>query len=178
MKTQPLPRGQEGFSLVEIVIAVGIVSIALLAIFGVFSTAVKTSGDTISQHEISGLTRSLSDALRTTNSAAGVLNYATLSNTFAASRVASNFCYISTGGVVTNTTDPAQADALATRPGRLFRMEIDLSSNAPGISNAADLASNAFIPLQVRVYSVPSAAAPFDTNKALPVYTYDTAVFR
>ena len=166
----PLPAG---FSLIEVVLSVGIVSCALLAIFGMFSVSLKTSADTISQHEVLGLTRSLNDFLRSTNPAAGFSN---VSNWIG--NDPGIYCFVATNGTITNGlgTDSGFVSGTSSRSGRLFRAILSLSPNAPGITNLADLASNAIIPLQVRFYSVPSVG--LSVSNLQPVYTYDTAISR
>lgn len=77
---------------------------------------------------------------------------------------------------MTDAAFVATADALTQRSGKLYRMVLSLSPNAPRITSMADIATNAMIPVQVRIYTVPSTSAAF-TNLN-PVFTYDTAVYR
>jgi len=163
----PLPAG---FSLIEVVLSVGIVSCALLAIFGMFSVSLKTSADTISQQEVAGMTRSLNEFLRTTNPAAGFSN---VSNWIGSDP--GIYCFVTTNGRFTNAVGIQESDA--SRSGRLFRAVLSLSSNAPGITTLTDLATNAIIPLQVRIYTVPSVGLT-NLSNLQPVYTYDTAISR
>ena len=166
----PLPAG---FSLIEVVLAVGIVSFALLAIFGMFGVSLKTSADTISQQEVAGMTRSLNDFLRTTNPATGFSN---VSNWIG--NDPGIYCFVATNGTITNGlgTDSGFVSGTSSRSGRLFRAVISLSPNAPGITSLADVATNAILPIQVRFYSVPSAG--LSVSNLQPVYTYDTAISR
>ena len=166
----PLPAG---FSLIEVVLAVGIVSFALLAIFGMFGVSLKTSADTISQQEVAGMTRSLGDFLRSTNPSTGFSN---VSNWIG--NDPGIYCFVATNGTITNGlgTDSGFVSGTSSRSGRLFRAVLSLSPNAAGISNLADVAANAVIPLQVRFYSVPSAG--LSVSNLQPVYTYDTAISR
>ncbi len=166
----PLPAG---FSLIEVVLAVGIVSFALLAIFGMFGVSLKTSADTISQQEVAGMTRSLNDFLRTTNPATGFSN---VSNWIG--NDPGIYCFVATNGTITNGlgTDSGFVSGTSSRSGRLFRAVLSLSSNAPGITSLADVATNAILPIQVRFYSVPSAG--LSVSNLQPVYTYDTAISR
>jgi len=166
----PLPAG---FSLIEVVLAVGIVSFALLAIFGMFGVSLKSSSETISQHEVLGLTRSLNDFLRSTNPAAGFSN---VSNWIG--NDPGIYCFVATNGTITNGlgTDSGFVSGTSSRSGRLFRAVLSLSSNAPGITSLADVATNAILPIQVRFYSVPSAG--LSVSNLQPVYTYDTAISR
>ena len=167
----PLPAG---FSLIEVVLAVGIVSFALLAIFGMFGVSLKTSADTISQQEVAGMTRSLGDFLRSTNPATGFSN---VSNWIG--NDPGIYCFVATNGTITNGlgTDSGFVSGTSSRSGRLFRAVLSLSSNAPGITTLTDLATNAIIPLQVRIYTVPSVGLT-NLSNLQPVYTYDTAISR
>lgn len=183
---------KQGFSLIEIVLAVGIVSIALLAIFGLFGTALRSNAETLSQHEVLGVTRSLSDFLHATNGGAGFSNVFSWIKTPAAAPEIYSFA--TTNGAFTNGlgNDAAFSAAAGQRPGRLFRMEISLSPNmpirnfsgnvtaAPAVSDLpadpAAYTNEAVLALQVRAFSVPSVGAAL-TNLQ-PVFTYDTAIRR
>ena len=165
------PSHAAAFSLIEVVLAVGIVSFALVAIFGMFSVSLRSSSETISQHEVTGMTRSFNDFLRSTNPASGFSNVSAW--------LASDpgiFCCATTNGAYTNGLSNAITDSLGTRSGKLYRMVVSLSSNAPGISSIADAATNAMIPIQVKVYAVPTVGTPLANLQ--PVFTYDTAIFR
>ena len=168
---QAFSRQSAAFSLIEVVLAVGISTFALVAIFGMFSVSLKSSAETISQHEVTGMTRSFGDFLRSTNPASGFSN---VSNWISSDP--GLFCFATTNGAYTNGLSNSIADSIASRSGKLYRMVIGLSSNAPGITGLADIATNAFIPLQVKVYMVPSVATP--VAKLPPVFTYDTSISR
>lgn len=162
----------KAFSLVEVVLSLGIVSFALLAIFAMFGSSLRSVSETISQQEVLGITRTLGDFLGSTNASYGV-GYSTVSNWVAAPDSAPGlFAFVTINGTVTMGSSSADTN----RGGRLFRIVPTLSSNVPGITGAADLASNAFIPLQVKIYEVPAAAT--DISRLMPFFTYETSVFR
>jgi len=183
---------KEGFSLIEIVLAVGIVSIALLALFGLFGTSLRSNSETLSQHELMGVTRSLSDYLQATNGGAGFTNvFNWVKDAGSAPEL---YSFATTNGSFTNGigTDSAFLAALNQRPGRLFRMQISLSPNMPlrtaagGLTagpkasdlpaSAAAYTNDAVLALQVRAFSVP--APGIAVTNLQPVLTYDTAIRR
>jgi prepilin-type N-terminal cleavage/methylation domain-containing protein len=183
---------QEGFSLIEIVLAVGIVSIALLAIFGLFGTALKSNAETLSQHEVMGVTRSFGDYLHATNGGGGFTNVFNWVKT--PSTAPEIYAFAMTNGSFTNGlgSDSDFVAATSQRRGRLFRLALALSPNMPirGASgslisrpSASDLPASAsaytnegVLALQVRAYSVPAPGGSI-TNLQ-PIFTYDTTVQR
>ncbi len=178
------------FSLVEIILAVGVVGIALLAILGLFGSMLKTNAETISQQEMVGISRSLSDFLGSTNATQG----AGFTNVFGWVKNPPDpgiFSYAETNGAIT-TGLATQLPNVAGRGGRLYRIVPQLSPNMP-FRNAAgnliarpqpsDLPANAAaytnaasLALQIKVYAVGSPTVPY-TNLA-PVFIYDTTVSR
>lgn len=172
------PTHSGAFSLVEVVIALGIVSFALLAIFALFGSSLRSASETISQQEVLGITRSLGEYLGSTNTNNGIVGYAAVSN-WVGSSDPGIFAFVSNNGAVTiglSNAIATTADTITNRAGRLYRIVPTLSTNVPGITSASDLATNAFIPLQVKIYEVPTVGA--STNNLMPVFTYETSVFR
>jgi Tfp pilus assembly protein PilV len=166
---------KNGFSLIEVVLAVGVVSFSLLAIFGILSVSLKSSSEKNYQHEVIGITRSLNDFLRSTNTNYGA-GFSTVSNWISSGTDPGIYCFASSNGAFTYGVGQAASEPLSNRSGRLFRMVLTLSTNASGVSSIADVATNAMIPLQVRIYVVPDAVV--SVTNLQPAYTYDTAVFR
>lgn len=181
-----------GFSLIEIVLAVGIVSIALLAIFGLFGTALRSNAETLSQHEIMGVTRSFGDYLQATNGGAGFTNV--FSWVKAPGSAPEIYSFATTNGSFTNGlgTDSTFLAAASGRSGRLYRLALALSPNMPlrdasgnviARPSASDLpataaayTNEAVLALQIRAYSVPAPGGPI-TNLQ-PVFTYDSTIRR
>ncbi len=183
---------EKGFSLVEIVLAVGIISIALLAIFGLFGTSLRSNAETLSQHEFMGVTQSFGDYLHATNGGTGFGNvFNWVKSPGSAPEI---YSFAMTNGSFTNglVTDPAFLTAMAQRPGRLFRMTIALSPNMPirdstgnviarpSVSDlpasAATYTNEAVLAIQVRAFSVPSPGV--SVTSLQPVFIYDTTVRR
>lgn len=184
--------GEAGaFSLVEVVLAVGVVSIALLGIFGLFSTALRTNSETLSQQEVIGVTRAFSGYLGSTNVGfSNVFNWA--KNPTAAPEV---YIYSATNGAFQYGlgSDSAFVGTLASRQGRLFRMALEFSPNMPlrdasGAiavarptasdlpASAASYTNDAALALKVRVFDVAAPGLPI-TNLQ-PVLTYDAMLAR
>lgn len=66
-KTPPIPAScvhSRGFSLVEIVIALGIVSFALLAIFGLFTAGLKAEKDSYEDTKLADIVATVATALK------------------------------------------------------------------------------------------------------------------
>lgn len=174
-----IPRS--AFTLVEVVISLGIVSFALLAIFALFGTSLRSASETVSQQEILGITRSLADVLRsgtsTTSGSNAGLGYKVVSEWVENGSYPVLLAFSGTDGIVKTGTNITAADtALSQRSGRLYRLVPSLSRNVPGISSFNDLANQAFIPLQIKIYEVPTLET--GTNNRQPVFTYETSVFR
>ena len=173
----PHSTRSDAFSLVEVVIAVGIVAFSLLAVFAMFGSSLRSASETVSQHEVIGITRSLGEFLGSTNTGVG---YAAVSNWVAVpSSAPPVFAFVSSNGTVTvglSNSIGSEANTLANRTGRLYRIVPTLSTNVPGITNVGNLASNVIIPLNIKIFEVPAVDA--STNNLLPVFTYETSVFR
>lgn len=181
-----------GFSLVEIVLAVGIVSIALLAIFGLFGSSLQSNAETLSQHEVMGVTRSSVDFLQATNGGAGFTNVFDWVKT--PSSAPEMYAYATANGTfaIGLGSNGAFMDAADQRPARLFRLVLALSPNMPlrdatgnliprpSVSDlpasAADYTNDAVLALQIKAYSIPDPAA--DITKFQPIFTYDTTIRR
>lgn len=183
--------GGKAFSLVEVVLAVGVVSIALLGIFGLFSTALRTNSETLSQQEVLGVTRAFSGYLGSTNVGfSNVFNWA--KNPATAPEV---YIYSATNGSFQYGlgSDSAFLSALTARQGRLFRMALELSPNMPlrdatgAISVARPVAADlpasatsytndAALALKVKVFDVSSPG--LSITNLQPVLTYDAIVPR
>lgn len=182
-----------GFSLVEIVLAVGIVSIALLAIFGMFGSSLQSNAETLSQHEVMGVTRSSVDFLQATNEGAGFTNvFGWVKTPSSAPEI---YAYAAANGTfdIGLGSDEAFMGAADQPTARLFRLVLALSPNMPlrdvsgklipgrpSISDlpesAADYTTNAVLALQIKAYSIPDPAA--DITKFQPIFTYDTTIRR
>ncbi len=184
------PRGRTGFSLIEVVLAIGIISFSLVAILGLFGTSLRSNSDTISQHEVMGISRSVADFLGSGSSVAGFSNvYRWVQSTNSDPGI---YAFVQSNGQITNGLgdDEAFVSATTSRSGRLFRMQISLSPNMPlrrvdgsvvGRPVASDLpatpellTNDASLAIQIRMFSVPAPGIP--VTNLQPLFTYDTMV--
>lgn len=187
--------GCRGFSLIEIVLAIGIISFSLVAILGLFGSSLRSNNETISLHEMMGVSRSVSDFLSSTNPASG----AGFSNVYGWVQSPSSepgiYSFVQENGQITNGigSDVAFVSSTAKRSGRLFRILLSLSPNMPikkmsgsneslvarpTVSDlpasAAEYTNDASLAVQIKVYSVP--ATGISVTNLLPAFTYDTMV--
>ena len=187
-------RTERAFSLVEVVIAIAVVTvgiISILAMFGVSFTAVR---DVTNQGEAFGVAQALPAYLQTagfTNVYAGI-QAGTATNTYA---------YTATNDVIvldTNGAADMSASAIALRTGRLFNISLSLSTNAPVVTStnlatapayaptgmpASGLPSgsgygDAYLPINVKIYSISQIPGPASMTNSLPVLNYDTVLPR
>lgn len=186
-------RRQQGFSLVEVVLAVGIVAFALLAIFGLLGGSLKTSADTLGAAEALNARETLDGFLR--NEWGG----AEFSTTYEAVRgdgLEDVFVFTFTNNstlesVVYEAGDTALAAAAAQRTGRLLRASFELSPNFPilgatataGNFTADDLPAdeedfgNSSLGVTVNLHVVPELDV-VPPESARPVLRYDTTIPR
>lgn len=178
-----------GFSLIEVILAIGIVGFGLLAIFSLVSGALNVNSDSAAQHESLSVSRAIPDFLREKgfNEVAAGLSGAGLSDFY--------------GYTVSRNGGPAQAvvangaiakSEAADRKGKLFRLTFALSPNLPiqNSSNPGSYKSNptladftnatdpqAILPLQVRMEVVASPSVPSNPNNPA-VFIYDVVLSR
>jgi Tfp pilus assembly protein PilV len=177
-------RGVQAFSLVEVVLALGIVSFGLLAIFGMFAASLQTNRDIISQQEAFSVSRGLPAFLSQQGFGKIYTNVQTGVDPgiYFYRQLGSNTVFYTNG---ITTVDPAQ------REGRLFRVLLGVSPNISLVKtdgstavrpSKADLPAsvadytNGVLGLSVRVYSVPQVNI-IPTN-SFPVMLFDYALPR
>ncbi len=131
-----------GFSLIEVVLAIGIVSIVLIAIIGLFSNVLKTSDANIGRRELAEAIDSLRRTLQTTG----------FTNAYAWARNTNTLLYVTyradpAGNPATNGANAASlwidpnnpprplADYDAARSGRWVRARLGVSPSNPGGTN-------------------------------------------
>jgi len=181
-----------GFSLVEVVLAIGILTFALIAIFGLFGSSLRSKAETLSQQEVLALTRSFAGMLGNPEFSGGFTNvYAWVRQTNTMPEI---LAFLNTQGTfrLGQATDAAFLQEAETRNGRLFRIVPSLSPNMPlqqangswiPRPKAADLPANpaeftnhSRLPLQIRVFEVGSPGLSLDNR--VPILTYETALAR
>lgn len=179
----------------EVVLAIGIVSFALLAVFGLFGNALRSKAETLSQQEVLGLTRSLPSGLTNapvvtnTNGFAEVYGWVKQTNT-----LPEILGFLDTNGIFRfgRASDPTFLSTASGRRGRLFRIVPALSPNMPmrradGTFQArpapsdlpgdvAGLTNHARLPLQISIYEV--GAPGLTLSNRIPILTYDATLGR
>lgn len=162
MKRQSL----SAFSLVEVVLALGIVGCALMGIMAVTSASLRSNKDS---HEISEellIAKSLPAFLQSASPANGTnswLAYANASN-WAAAGYSNIFACSATNGVTNQILITTNAGVTAS--GRLFRLTLGTNAIRPTPSNAA-------MGLRVCIQAVPNTTNVPRNNSS---YIYDTAI--
>jgi len=201
---------ERAFSLVEVVIAIAVVTIgiiSILALFGVSFTAVR---DVTNQGEAYGVAQALPAYLQAagfntvyTNIQAGTAtniyaycptNIDTAVNATTAN--AYNSTNVSQMVIDTNGASDMTPTLYNQRSGRLFNISLTLSTNAPvaltgtaapAYTGTATLPSSAtpdtgygdaYLPINVKIYSISQIPAPASMTNSPPVLNYDTTLSR
>lgn len=184
---------REGFSLVEVVLAIGIVSFALMVIFGLFGNSLRTQAETVSQQEALGLSRSLPGALVTNPVTTTTDGFAEVCGWVKSGTAPEILAFMNTNGAFRIAqAGNFTASEIANRGGRLFRIVPSLSPNMPMVAgngsmiprpspsdlpdDPANFTNSARLPLQIQIFEVATPGLPIE-NRA-PVLTYDTAIGR
>lgn len=187
-------RDRQGFSLIEIVLAVGIVAFALVTIFGLFGSALRSSTDTLSEVEAINTRGSLSRFLQERSGGSNfpasydLLKGESFWDLYAFSV---NDAHGLAEQVVYRADDPDLPATSAARTGRLLRARVRVSPNfllqggnqTAGNLTAGDLPadvnsfSNAKLGVSVTVYDVPAVAEDVPSGKK-PVFRYETTLSR
>jgi type II secretory pathway pseudopilin PulG len=178
-----LSHDRDGFSLIEVVIAMGIATFALISIFGLFSTSLTTSKDASSQQEGFEVERVIPSILAGTNftNVNGLLN-----DLYGGAGSVNVFVYTATndsGGVstvVTNTAPKYISDSY----GLVYCVKLGPSTNAPPnvFTNAAynpsslDLQTWPSVPVTARVY--PFTGSTNTLSNAVPTMIFDFIIPR
>ena len=191
------PKPINAFSLIEVVIAIGIVSFALLGIIGLFSATLKTNKDASAQQEGFEIQRMLLSKMQDTNQFPYLGTNAVIANTLRQicnmvwrnANTTNYFLYTSNnGGILTTVMTNVAPASTASYSGILYYVQITAASNIPtafiniyaGITPAGSFSLSNFpfwpsLPLHAIVYSIPT---PTSTSAALisnstPVISFD-----
>lgn len=173
-------RNSNGFSLIEVVLALGVVAIALVGIFSLFSSSMKTNRETTDRQEGLDLYRIVSSGLRDTNQVPDLARLA--DDLYAGTRGVRELfvCSVfSDGERVTLITN--KSDELHPAPGSvLYHVSLNASSNLP---------TNVFpqpyswpdwpaLPVSVKVHAMPNAAARGILTNTPPVSCFEVVIPR
>ena len=179
---------RSGFSLIEVVIAMGIATFALISIFGLFSTSLTTNKDASTQQEGFEVERVLPSRLMDTNfQTACNLTPANLFTTLYPGKGSSGvFVYTATNQtgistIITNNPPPT----LASSFGMVYYVKLSASSNAPTnvfvngtAAQAADWNSWPGLPVTARVYQIPNPLNTNSVTNSVPTMIFDFIIPR
>ena len=179
--SRQLKRHCHAFSLIEVVLAIGVVAFALLGIVGLFSSSMKNNRDSSAQQEGFQAARMIISRMQDTN----FIPTNSLSALCSPSVTNSYYMYTSNSAIIlTNTPNYGLTN------GTLYYVQIFLSQNLTSITNAfpiagggttptsSDWANWPGIPLSVRVYTLPNVSLTSTITKTVPVMTFDMVIPR
>jgi len=180
----PAPRGRAAFSLVEVIIAVGVVTVAVVAMVALSSSLLGNARETAAQNEALQFVPSINDFLQRTVQQTG------FSTVYGWAQAPSGQPLIFAYSVETNdqtrivVTNVVSALTIAadsrSRKGRLFSAALSFSTNNPaGLTNlpaAMTDYTNFALPLRVELKNVADVTVTPSSNSL--VFSYETAVFR
>jgi type II secretory pathway pseudopilin PulG len=144
-----------GFSLVEVVLALGITSFALLVIFAMFNSPLQLSSAITEQQEAVGIARALpgwlKDQVQNQHNFPGIYGWVQTPVATTATPAIYAFCLPSVGAatspnaparvVVCNATDSTSMAGASSRQGRLFGIYLTISPNYPVETTGGTVAS-------------------------------------
>ena len=186
------PKPINAFSLIEVVIAIGIVSFALLGIIGLFSATLKTNKDASAQQEGFEIQRMLLSKMQDTNQIPATNMRMIFFQIYQQQKT--NYCFIYTfsnaGGLVTFLTTPTNNATTTSIPnyiGTLYYVRLTAASNlntsmssiftnyTPTV-NVTNWTNWPSLPVHATVYSIPTPTiitnAAFISNST-PVISFD-----
>jgi hypothetical protein len=184
--------------LVEVVLALGIVSFGLLGVFAVFSVSLQSNSEVISQYESFGANRALPAFFQQQVQQSGFNTVYGWVQSPATAPTVYAYMLTNTSSASTNLqtsirlgTDTALSGEIGRHDGRLFRVVFAISPNMPIVNTsgvfvprptASDLPAsylnytNGVLAVQAKLYAVPAVnVLPANTAPAL---TFDTTINR
>ena len=187
MKTSPLsPYAERGFSLIEVVIAIGISTFALLSIFGLFNTSLTANKDASAQQEGLELVRAIPAAVQSSDRR--WTNFLTnLSTTLYSGQGSNSTARIPIYVYQTNIASNAAATPIYTTvvspdvpsnasitPGLQFYVLLGASTNTPtNVFGPEGVDMWPGYPLTASVYQVASWTATNGMSNRVPTMIFD-----
>ncbi len=197
------------FSLVEVVIAIAVVTVGIISILSLFGVSFTAVREVTNQGEAYGVAQALPAYLQAagfTNvyasiqagTATNIYAYCPTNITTAAYSSANTYGSTNVSQVVidTNNASDMTPALYAQRTGRLFNISLSLSTNAPVVNSTNTAApayapslptsglpassgyGDAYLPINVKIYSISQIPAPASMTNSLPVLNYDTVLLR
>lgn len=178
-------RKRGAFSLIEVVLAIGVVAFALLGIFGLFSSSLKNNRDSSAQQEGFEVPRMIISRLQDTNFLMP-LSLGELQSGLCASGSSKNYyLYTASNSMLVLTNSPA---GYTIGSGLLYFVQITLSPNVYSMTNVFPVAAGSpsssdwvkwpGLPLQAKVYSIPSPSMTNVITNSAPVMIFDMVISR
>lgn len=186
---------ERAFSLVEVVIAIAVVLMGIVAILSLFGVSFSAVRDVSNQGEAYGVAQALPSYLQS----AGFTNVYASVEAGTATNIYAYTTSTNTLVLDTNGASDMTATAVAQRSGRLFNISLSISTNAPvvvstnsttwtpayaptlpssGLPDSGTGYGDAFLPINVKIYSVSEVPAPSSMPQSAPVLNYDTILSR
>lgn len=171
------------FSLIETVLAIGVVAFALLGIVGLFSSSMKNNRDSLAQQESFHAARMITSRMQDTNfflpKSLGALQAELCPSGF------TNYYLYTVNEAIVLTNSPTYG----LTNGTMYCVQMRLSENLLSITNAFPISAGGApsssdwknwpgLPLSVRVYTLPNAALVKTITNTLPVMTFDMVIPR
>lgn len=177
---------RNAFSLIEVVLAIGVVAFALLGIVGLFSSSMKNNRDSSAQQESFQAARMISSRMQDTNfflpNSLGTIH----TNLCNSPRVTNYFLYTSNDAIILTNS----ANSYGVSNGTLYCVQMLLSQNLLSMTNAFPIAGGGTnpsgsdwtnwpgLPLSIRVYSLPNPRLTNTLTNTVPVMTFDMVIPR
>lgn len=178
---------RNAFSLIEVVLAIGVVAFALLGIVGLFSSSMKNNRDSSAQQESFQAARMISSRMQDTNFFLPN-SLGTIHTNLCASRGATTnyFLYTSNNAIILTNS----ANSYGVGNGTLYCVQMLHSQNLLSMTNAfpiagggtnpsgSDWANWPGLPLSVRVYTLPNPRLTNTITNTVPVMTFEMVIPR
>lgn len=197
---------RRGFSLIEVVLAVGIVAFAMVAILGLFGSSLQSTQQVDNQDEALGIVRALPAYLQsqsfqtvygwvqTPSTMPALYGYTLLPSPLQSGTDSAQQTVIHSG---TDTALTTGSTSYTHRQGRMFAIQLSLSPNMPmhllttsttvtlqptasQLPVSSTSYGEAVLPIRAAIYPVPiiiSGTNPIPAG-TYPAFTYDTTVSR
>ena len=177
-------RQRDAFSLIEVVLAIGVVAFALLGIVGLFSSSMKNNRDSLAQQESFHAARMITSRMQDTNFFLSKSLGALQSELCSSGSTATYYLYTVNDAIVL-TNSPTHG----LTNGTMYCVQMRLSENLFSITNAFPISAGGApssldwknwpgLPLSVRVYTLPNAALVKTITNTPPVMTFDMVIPR
>lgn len=172
------------FSLIEVVLAIGVVAFALLGIVGLFSSSMKNNRESSAQQESFHAARMISSRMQDTNFFLPK-SLGDIQSVLCPAGASKNYFLYTANDTIILTNSPSYG----LTNGTLYCVQVLLSQNLATMTNAFPMAGGVTpsssdwpnwqgLPLSVKVYSLPNASLTNTITNSVPVMTFDMVIPR